>query len=355
MSAPGMTAAGKTGSAPVLVWPLAGRFALPSSTLAIGALRQAGVRALLVYGPPADPATAGRARAALGAARALARLRTCRIGSIGGLFANLVSCRYDPAALKARLGVSAVAIGYDEVRAASDRVSDAEIARARQEIAAAFAPASEGSLPLDPGLRLHIALKRISSDRQIDAFAPECWSGLPPALGLNPCLGFVEDAYEIACEGDVQLCVGLLAVRAICGRPGCAGDLYDCDLDGVVTLVHCGAPASVARRPGEAVLGLSSLAAQRGFTTVTCRPSVPEGPATLVRLSGPGCDSMHLAGGRVVGCDTSADLRVRVKLDVPREAFLERCEGNHYVAAAGDVRPELRLWAQWSGITVQET
>ncbi len=346
------TAAGRL---PTLVWPVEGRFALPSSALAVGALRQSGHAVELLYAPPDDPTAAERARRFTAAARAFTRLRGCRIATIGGLFPNLVSCRYDARALEARLGVSVVPIGYPELRAAMGRLSAADVAGARQEIAVAFPAAPLDALNVEPGIRLHLALKRIAADNRIDGFAPECWSGLPGALGLNPCLGFVEDAYAIACEGDVELCVALLALRWLTGSAAYVGDLFECDMAGTLTLVHCGGPASLARGAGEVVLASSRLAAERGFDTVTCRAPLAPGPATLLRLYGPGCESMHLAPGRILGCETDLDLRVRVGLDGSRWRFLDRCLGNHYIVAAGDLRGELRLLAGWCGIAVEET
>ncbi len=355
MSARAMATAGRAVRSPVLIWPMEGDFALPSSALATGALRQSGARAELLFGPAHDPATLERASSVLRAAGALSRLSRCRIGTIGGLFPNLVSCGYEPGALHARLGVTVVPVGYDEVRQRMGQVSAADLAEAREGIEGACRAPGASALSLEPGLRLHLALKRIAAEQRIQGFAAECWSGLPAAVGLNPCLGFMDDAYAMACEGDVHLCVGLLVVQWLSGRMAYAGDLYDCSLDGLVTLVHCGGPASLARGPGELVVGPSQRARERGFETMTCRPVLPEGPATLLRLSGPGCEKAHVAQGRVTGCDTSPDLKVRVRLDGDRWEFLRRCEGNHYIVAPGDLRGELGLLAEWCDIAVQET
>jgi hypothetical protein len=42
---------------------------------------------------------------------------------------------------------------------------------------------------------------------------------------MNPCLGFIEDAYTLACEGDVMLCISLLMARYLTGASAYAGDL----------------------------------------------------------------------------------------------------------------------------------
>ncbi|MEP7359256.1 MAG: hypothetical protein ABI847_18535, partial [Anaerolineales bacterium] len=203
--------------------------------------------------------------------------------------------------------------------------------------------------------KLHLTLKRLAQEHQLDAFAAECWTGLPPELGLNPCLGFVEDAYTLACEGDVVLCVSLLIVQYLTGRRAYVGDLYDLDLEGVMTLSHCGAPASLARDPGQVVLGRSPIMLERGFETVICRPQLPPGPVTIFRLYGRNCDKLHLAMGDLLDSDPAASLAVRLRLAGSRWDFLNLCAGNHYVVVPGDLRPELGRLARWLDITIFET
>ncbi len=355
MSARAMEAAAKELNIPSLIWPVNGRFALPSSALAVGAIRESGQPVELVYAPPENPTAMQTARSVLNAARAFTRLRQSRIGVIGGLFPNLVSCRYDAHALQARLGVTIVPVAFDTVRREMERIAPADVSRTRSALSAFSTEEPVDVLPLGPGIRLHLALKRIAAESSIDGFATECWSGLPRELGLNPCLGFVEGTYALACEGDVQLCAGLLALRSLTGADGFVGDLFDLDLRGMLTLVHCGAPASLSPDQGGVRLCRSQVAVERGFQTITCRPDISPGPATLFRLFGPGCDTLHVAQADILRCDSGRDMRLSATLRGDRWAFLDKCHGNHYVVAAGDIRTELGILAGWLGITLNET
>jgi len=195
----------------------------------------------------------------------------------------------------------------------------------------------------------------VAVEQKIDGFATECWSGFPRELGLNPCMGFIEDAYTLACEGDVMLCISLLLVRYLTGSSAYVGDLYDLDLGGILTLIHCGAPASLASNKGEIVLSKSQWAQERGFETITCRPLLENGPVTLFRFYGRESDKLHLAYGELLGSELSPNLTVRVKLNGNRWDFLEQCFGNHYIVVAGDIRSELKLLGKWLGITTFET
>ena len=346
-----------TSRTPCLICPLQGRFALPSSALAVGALRESKVPVELLYAPPDHPDFIERLRCITRTARAFSRIRRSRIGVIGGLFPNLVSCRYDPDMVNSRLGTTLVPISFNETRDAIQSTSKAmdDVEQLKREITAAYTIEAADLHTLNAGIQLHLALKQMALEQRIDGFATECWSGLPRELGLNPCMGFIEDVYTLACEGDVMLCISLLLVRYLVGTGAYVGDLYDLDMDGILTLIHCGAPASLASGKGEVVLSKSQLALERGFETITCRPRLENGPVTILRFYGRECDKLHLASGELLGSELSPNLTVKVKLKGNRWDFLEQCFGNHYIVVAGDIRGELKLLGKWLGITIFET
>ncbi len=357
LSAQIMETAILTSHVPCVICPVQGRFALPSSTLAVGALKESEVPVELLYGPPNHADFIERLRCITRTARAFSRIRRSRIGVIGGLFPNLVSCRYDAQMVSSRLGVSLVPISLEETRHAIQSAASAtnDVEQLHGEITSSYKIDAADLKTVKAGIQLHVALKKISLEQKLDGFATECWSGFPRELGLNPCMGFMEDAYTLACEGDVMMCISLLLVRYITGAGTYVGDLYDLDVDGILTLIHCGAPTSLAGNKSEVVFSNSQLARERGFETMTCRPRLENGPVTLFRLYGRECDKLHLAPGDLLGSELSPNLTVRVKLNGDRWDFLEQCFGNHYIVAAGDIRAELKLLGKWLGITIHET
>jgi len=342
---------------PCLICPVQGRFALPSSTLAIGALQGSKVPVELLYAPPDHPDFIERVHHITRTARAFSRIRRSRIGIIGGLFPNLISCRYDPNIVSSRLGTTLVPISFKDIRhviqSGADNINNVE--QLQREITDSYKIDATDLNALDGGIQLHLALKQVAVKQKIDAFATECWSGFPRELGLNPCLGFIDDTYTLACEGDVMLCISLLLVRYLIGTGAYVGDLYDLDLDGILTLIHCGAPASLASNREETIVSKSQLALERGFETLTCRPHLESGPVTLFRFYGMGCDKLHLASGELLSSELSPNLTVQVNLKGNRWDFLEQCFGNHYIVVAGDIRSELKLLGKWMGITIFET
>jgi L-fucose isomerase-like protein len=291
------------------------------------------------------------------AAKAYSQIRKSRIGVVGALFPNLVSCRYDPQIVSSKLGITLLPISFDAIRSSIQTTAGHihVLEQTRQEITSSYKVEVADGNALDAGIKLHLALKQIALEQKLDGFATECWSGFPRELGLNPCMGFIEDAYALACEGDVMLCVSLLIVRYLTAGHAYVGDLYDLDLDGILTLTHCGAPAALASDKREVVFSKSQLALERGFETMTCRPRLDQGPVTVFRIYGRECDKLHLASGELMSCEQSPNLTVKVKVHGNRWDFLEKCFGNHYIVVAGDIRSELKLLGKWLGITIFET
>jgi L-fucose isomerase-like protein len=189
LSAPIIEAAAQSSGTQFLIWPVQGSFALASSSLAAGALHESGGPVELHYAPPDHPDSIERIRLIIRAATAYSRIRRSRIGIIGGLFPNLVSCRYDPQTINSRLGATIFPIPFDEVRETIQSISlDVPLMdRTRQEISSSFSVDRSDVNALEAGMQLHLALKKITLEQKIDGFATECWSGFPRELGLNPC------------------------------------------------------------------------------------------------------------------------------------------------------------------------
>ncbi|HLO31154.1 MAG TPA: hypothetical protein VK249_18540 [Anaerolineales bacterium] len=340
-----------------MICPVQGRFALPSSTLAIGALQESKAPVELLYASPDHPDFIERLRCITRTARAFSRIQHSRIGLIGGLFPNLVSCRYDPKIVNSRLGITLIPISFKETLEVIQSISEDmnNVEQLGRQITTSYKIDAADLNALHSGVHLHLALKQIAIRQEIDGFATECWSGFPSELRLNPCLGFIEDAYTLACEGDVMLCISLLLVRYLIETGAYVGDLYDVDLDGILTLIHCGAPVSLASNREEVLMSRSQIALERGFETITCRPRLENGPVTLFRFYGHECNKLHLASGELLDSELSPNLKVKVKLKGNRWEFLEQCFGNHYVMVSGDIRNELKLLGKWLGITIFET
>lgn len=354
-SAPVIETIGKTSTVPLLIWAIGRNFSFPSSALASGALNEAGCIFKLIHGEPENEKTISDIMDAIYVAHAVTRLKRSKIGVIGGLFFNLVSCRYDPIFINEKFGIDLKPVLYDELQnlMTNDDIMNEDDLKDLERLCCSFNLRVPVKL-LVPGLKLHMAFKHLAKKEGLDAFAIECWSGLPKTLGLNPCLGFIEDSYIIACEGDVVLGIMLLAIKYMTGQTPFVGDIQFIDKNNIITMCHCGASASLAVN-GDVILDKSATASEQGFSTVTCRPGLDNGFVTLVRLYGMKCEYMHIACGEIIALDRSNSFTASIKLSGKREDFIEECFGNHYMVVSGDIREKLRLFGKWMQINIKET
>mgnify|MGYP000639404895 CR=1 FL=1 len=155
-------------------------------------------------------------------------------------------------------------------------------------------------------------------------------------------------ARRIDAGSDEKIVLGDIAVEK---EWTFAGDV----VEGILTLVHCGAPASLAADKSKVTLTRSALALERGFETMTCRPSLDQGPVTIFRFYGRECNHLHLTTGELLDSQQSPNLEARIKVHGDRQDFLDQCFGNHYLVVAGVIRNELKLLCKWLGITIFET
>src|SRR5689334_2695207 len=162
-----------TSHSPCLICPTQGKFALPSSTLALGALQETKVPVELLYASPDHPDFIQRAHLITSVARAFSRIQRSRIGIIGGLFPNLISCRYDPNIISSRLRTTLVPISFKDIRNVIQSGADSinKVEQLQREITVSYKIDEADFNALDAGIQLHLALKQVAIEQEIDGFA----------------------------------------------------------------------------------------------------------------------------------------------------------------------------------------
>lgn len=354
-SAPVIEAVGKMSTIPLIIWAIGANFSFPSSALACGVLKEEGCLYKLVHGEPENENTVSEVMDAICASYAVTRLKRSKMGLIGGLFFNLVSCVYDPAVIHEKFGTGLIPVPYTDLQSllADDTIIDGDHLKSLENRCCSHDLRVPPEL-LVPGLKLHMVLLHLATKHSFDAYAIECWSGLPNAIGLNPCMGFMEDSYIIACEGDAVMGIMLLAVKYMTGRIPFACDIQNIDDSNIITVSHCGASSSLAVN-GDVILDMSQVAQKQGFNTIVCRPELEKGFVTMVRLYGKRFEYMHIACGELIACDRFDSFTVSIRLTGSRTGFIEECSGNHYIVVSGDIREKLRLFCKWLHISIKET
>jgi L-fucose isomerase-like protein len=202
---------------------------------------------------------------------------------------------------------------------------------------------------------IHLVLKDICAEQRLDAVAIDCWNETVPKFEVSPCLGFAENHYRIACEGDAVLALTLGLGEAICGQPGYCGDLYSIDEQkGLILLVHCGACAdlhSSSEYPRIVSKKLPGPINQKG-TVITCHTTLPKGPATMVLLHGSDLNQLHIQRCEIISTEFSDQMKVTVLIKGDVSDFLQKAAGNHYIVFPGDNVKSWKIWAYWSGVSI---
>jgi len=357
MSSAQQTLAGARSSVPVILWALPTNYSFPSTANAVGVLRERGRRVRMVTGD-GDPASVVPLLNMMArVAYTITRLQNSRIGTLGDIFPNLSASHYHPDVLMDRLGPQVIHITLAEFNtflatvAENDPVILDEIDRFRSRL-----DVRVDETMLRKALRFHHALESAVEKHRLTAAVLECHTELTPLYGINLCIGFADERcpYLIGCEGDVVMSAQMLMLRYLTGRDSCAGDIYSLR-EGMLTLMHCGADCRMASDEKAAIMEQNAPDTV-GLTTkmAMCVPNLLPGDVTVTRLHGRSCDQLHVASGEVIECDTRERLVLHVRLNNP-EGFLEHVCGNHYVVTYGDVRPGLRLLADWLSLDITET
>lgn len=333
---------------PTVIWALPVRYSLPSGAISHGTLRDRGFKVKIVYGAPNSADVVKKIASIARVAFTINRLKESRIGLIGGVFQPMVSAYYDKNILRDKLGPDVVRINIVDVKQAFSRVKEEEVDREFDSISQRFRIDVDEDI-LRKALKFHLALKRIVNELSLHGIAMECWSELLKEFGVNPCLGFIEDEYIIACEGDAVSCTALLMLKYLTNEPAALLDIFSLHDDVLRMGGHCAAPASLARTTKEVSIRKREPPSMMRMVAklATVRPTIPNKNVTIIRLFGRNVDKIHLTTGKVIACDTSKAMEIDVKLTGDMEKFMENVCGNHYIVASGGIRKQLELLCSW--------
>jgi len=341
---------------PVLIWALPTRYSFPTSASAIGNLRERELNAKLVYGSPDGKEILNQILIASKAAYAIKKLREARIGRIGVLQYSNVASHCDVYILRDRLGPEIVQIPVNELMETFNKITYEETEEKLKETLKKFGRIEIDEADLKKPIKLHLAIKRLIEKYDLSGIVLECYTELGIIFGTNPCFGFAENLI-IGCEGDILQAVTSLLVKNLTGKDAYQADLFSADLDNnLLKIVHCSAPAGLAKDPSKVTLSGHKPPMELGrYTMAVCKPQIQHGLVTLLRLFGKNLDKIHLITGELLSYDFGAALEVSIKVTENLKKFVENVSGNHYLLVPGDIRGDLRELCYWLKIQLIET
>lgn len=242
----------------------------------------------ILCGDPDDQAVLGQLQVAVRVAFACRKLRTARLGVVGGQAPGFLAMAMDPMVLQRTLGPQQqnfTLLEFTEVVASfpEDRVAvDVEAVKA---LGIPHKDTSDDDLPT--ASRLYLAMRHFMDEEGCEALAVRCWPEMPRVCGQWPYLGMVrlaEEGRAIACEGDGDGALNALICEQLGIGPCYLSDWLEHDQD-TITLWHAGlAPFSLSCPRGEA--GGPQIARHFNFPNPAVVDSVlaPEMNVTCCRL-----------------------------------------------------------------------
>ncbi len=218
-------------------------------------LRQMGHAFELVYGAPEDAECQRRFTESVRLAATVRRLRTVRLGVIGGQSPGYFAMSADPFSVHKGTGAQVQTFSLLEFANFTNEVSEDAIKEDVAQVKALGLPhkdTTDDDLPM--ASRLYLAMRTFMETENLDAFTIREWPELPNTFGQWPYLGVARMADEgraVGIEGDADGALSAwIAERLGLGR--CyLSDWLEHDKD-TITLWHGGAaPLSMCEPAGK--------------------------------------------------------------------------------------------------------
>lgn len=218
-------------------------------------LRQMGHAFEIVYGDPVAATTRKQLCDAVRTAATVRRLRSVRLGVIGGQAPGYFAMSVDPFSIHHGLGVQLQTFSLLEFANMVNDLSADTVAEDVARFKALGLPhkdTADADLPM--ASRLYLAMRSFMDNEALDALTIRCWPEIPNTFGQWPYVGIarlVEEGRAVACEGDADGALSAWIGESL-GMGRCyLTDWLEHDHE-TITLWHGGAaPMSLSPPPGE--------------------------------------------------------------------------------------------------------
>jgi L-fucose isomerase-like protein len=315
-------------------------------------LKQLGKPYLFVFDEVGAAGSLARMKEFASAAALRRHLRRARIGHLGHRVLGMTETTANELALKKVLGPRIVHIDSQVFLERAARVAKASVAGPWQELKTRVGQVTASEEAGLDSMQVYTAMQETIQELCLSAVAVGCYPHLMGRVCLAASL-LGEDGIPMACEGDVNGALGMLLLTKLTGQPVHNTDLLDpIPADNAIVFSHCGSGGfSLASSPAEVTLGPVRLMNCGLCALFTARP----GPVTLINIVA-GLHGYRMAAlfGEAIETEMvfpGNPLRVRFGTDYRRilSWIAEEGLGHHWMAAYGDLRPELGHLAAMTG------
>jgi L-fucose isomerase-like protein len=171
-------------------------------------LRQMGHTFEVVYGDPDAPETRKQVSETVRMAATVRRLRSVRLGLVGGQAPGYFAMGADPFSVHRGLGAQVQTFSLLEFANVVNALSEDAVAEDVGRVKALNLPhkdTSDADLPM--ASRLYLAMRSFLDNEALDAMTIRCWPELPNTFEQWPYLGIArltDEGRAVACEGDAD-------------------------------------------------------------------------------------------------------------------------------------------------------
>jgi L-fucose isomerase-like protein len=277
------------------------------------------------------------------AVNAATKLRSSRLGVIGGASDWLVYSKVDPGVVRQRIGAEVVEIPIEELVSEYQSI---------EEPNASDLQLNPVSVNIDFGevrkaLRMYRAVENLVKRYRLDGVTIRCFD-LISVTGTTPCLALAilnTRRVPAACEGDAPLLISMALGLWATGEPVFMGNTAYVDRDHVY-LAHCTAPL---------VAPYSLYTHFESGKGVGVRVEYPVNTEATVFRVDPDLTRLRIGAGVIEPREWSTNMcrtQIRLRLRNARE-IISKPMDNHYALILGNHVEELSLAAKILGLEVE--
>lgn len=337
----------EVGDEPVILVAHRAHNSLPAALETLAAIQQGEGRGRIVFVTGDTVSDTAALDEAVGDVEAMRRMRSTRLGIVGGPSSWLVASSPAAEVVRRRWGPDLVTV--DPTRMIElTRVPVVPTGALAERFTQVADPVRStiGRRAVNDAMGVRSALGDVLEHDDLDAVTVRCFDllGDPGTSGCLALASLNDDGIVAGCEGDVPSTLAMLLVRHLLGSPSWMANpaMVDVEANRLV-LAHCTVAPSMVDgfaldthfESGKGVGISGRFAAQ---------------PVTLIRIGGADLEKCWIVEGDIVATGDDADLcrtQVTVALSSGQVGdLLTHPLGNHLVLAAGHHEARLRRW--WS-------
>jgi L-fucose isomerase-like protein len=337
----------EVGDEPVILVAHRAHNSLPAALETLAAIQQADGRGRIVFVTGDATSDTVALDEAVGDVEAMLRMRSTRLGIVGGPSSWLVASSPDAEVVRRRWGPDVVTVDPTRMIELTrvPVVPTGALAERFTRVADPVRSTIERAAVND-AMGVRSALGDVLDNDDLDAVTVRCFDllGDPGTSGCLALASLNDDGIVAGCEGDVPSTLAMLLVRHLLGRPSWMANPAMVDIEtNRLVLAHCTVAPSMVDgfaldthfESGKGVGISGRFAAQ---------------PVTLIRIGGNDLEECWIVEGDIVATGDDADLcRTQVTVDLSSGQvgdLLTHPLGNHLVLVAGHHEARLRRW--WS-------